>query len=217
MSQADSDVDPLVDLAQEFADRFRRGEHPSLSEYAARYPEHAERIRSIFPAMIAIERHGSSGALALGERLARSSPGAAAPERLGEYRIIREIARGGMGVVYEAVQESLGRHVALKVLPSHRFLPRSQAERFRLEARAAARLHHSNIVPVFGVGESEGVHYYAMQYIHGQSLDVVLDEVRALRGRPVTIGPAKWTRGKFCAFERRRAVTSTVAMWIRTA
>jgi serine/threonine protein kinase/WD40 repeat protein len=194
MSHADSEVDPLVDLAQEFADRYRRGENPSLSEYAARYPEHADRIRSIFPAMIAIERHGSSADWLSAGRPGRRDPGDPALERLGEYRIIREIGRGGMGVVYEAVQESLGRHVALKVLPAHRFLPRSQAERFRLEARAAARLHHSNIVPVFGVGESEGINYYAMQFIEGQSLDIVLEEVRVLRGRPKLAEPVSTHR-----------------------
>ncbi len=95
--------------------------------------------------------------------------------------ILREIARGGMGVVYEAVQESLGRHVALKVLP-HWISDPNLLERFRREARSAAILHHTNIVPVFGVGEHEGVHYYAMQYIHGQSLDTVLREVKRLRG-----------------------------------
>src|SRR5262245_4370720 len=94
----------------------------------------------------------------------------AQPRQLGDYRILREVGRGGMGVVYEAVQESLGRHVALKVLSSHALLSPTQRERFRRESRAAARLHHTNIVPVFGVGEQEGVHFYAMQFIHGQGL-----------------------------------------------
>jgi hypothetical protein len=105
------------------------------------------------------------------------------PERLGDYRILHEVGRGGMGVVYEAVQESLGRHVALKILPFHRLMDPTHLERFRREARAAAQLHHTNIVPVFGVGEAEGIHYYAMQFIHGQGLDAVLEEVRLLRLR----------------------------------
>src|SRR5262249_17596871 len=105
----------------------------------------------------------------------------ALPQRLGEYRIVGEISRGGMGVVYEAQQESLGRHVALKVLPFHRLMPETQLERFRREARAAARLHHTNIVPVLGVGECGGINYYAMQFIRGQSLDSVLGELRRLR------------------------------------
>ncbi len=183
MSHSDSEADPLVDLAQEFADRYRRGERPSLSDYVGRYPEHAERIQRIFPAMVAMERLGPAdewSAAAAGSNRRPDPP----LERLGEYRILREIARGGMGVVYEAMQESLGRHVALKVLPFHRLVRESQLERFRREARAAARLHHSNIVPVFGVGESDGVHYYAMQYIRGQNLEVVLQEVRRLRGLP---------------------------------
>src|SRR5262245_64529023 len=86
-----------------------------------------------------------------------------------------------MGVVYEAVQESLGRHVALKVLPFHAALAPSHLERFRREAQAAARLHHTNIVPVFGVGEHEGLHYYAMQFIQGLGLDCVLREIWRLR------------------------------------
>jgi serine/threonine protein kinase/WD40 repeat protein len=95
-----------------------------------------------------------------------------------------------MGVVYEAWQEALGRHVALKVLPFNRLTPPERLERFKREARAAARLHHTNIVPVYGVGEHEGIHYYAMEFIRGQSLDVVLEEVRRLRGRDST-GPAR--------------------------
>ena len=103
------------------------------------------------------------------------------PERLGDYRILREVGRGGMGIVYEAVQESLGRHVALKVLSQHRQFGAVQLLRFEREAKAAALLHHTNIVPVFGVGEHEGVHYYAMQYIEGQSLDTVLAEIIKIR------------------------------------
>ena len=99
--------------------------------------------------------------------------------QLGDFRIIREIGRGGMGVVYEAEQVSLGRHVALKVLPQQALAGSSNLQRFRLEARAAARLHHTNIVPVFGVGEQDGLHYYAMQFIPGQGLDVVFAKLRA--------------------------------------
>jgi serine/threonine protein kinase len=80
-----------------------------------------------------------------------------------------------MGVVYEAVQQSLGRHLALKVLPRQALSGATQVQRFRLEARAAARLHHTNIVPVFGVGECEGVHYYAMRSIKGESLKEVIE------------------------------------------
>src|SRR5262249_4614663 len=95
--------------------------------------------------------------------------------------ILREVARGGMGIVYEAVQESLGRHVALKVLPRQRLIHSTHLQRFRREARAVARLHHTNIVPVFGVGEHEGVHYYAMQFIHGPGRNRVGEERKTLR------------------------------------
>src|SRR5262249_44142881 len=107
--------------------------------------------------------------------------GAQVPRQLGEFRILREVGRGGMGVVFEAVQESLGRHVALKVLAGYGMVKPTYLERFSREARAAAQLHHTNIVPVFGIGEHQGIHYYAMQFIQGQGLDVVLKEVRRLR------------------------------------
>ncbi len=105
-------------------------------------------------------------------------------KRLGDYRILREVGRGGMGVVYEAEQESLGRHVALKVLPAHALLEPQRLRRFQREAKAAARLHHTNIVPVFGVGEADGLHYYVMQFIQGLGLDQVLAELRKLRPAP---------------------------------
>lgn len=172
-----SDADPLAELAEEFADRYRRGERPALSEYTDREPELADRIRKLFPALVVMEEFGS----VVGPDAGPPGGGGAPPRQLGEYRILREVGRGGMGVVYEAVQESLGRHVALKVLPARNRKSPTQLERFRREARAVARLHHTNIVPVFGVGECDGVSYYAMQFIHGQSLDHVLDELKRLR------------------------------------
>ena len=126
---------------------------------------------------------------ALVQRRTATSDGTA-PRQLGEYRILREVARGGMGIVYEAVQESLGRHVALKVLPFQSLANATHRERFRREARAAANLHHTNIVPVFGVGEHDGIHYFAMQFIQGQALDSVLREVNHLR-RARMNGPDK--------------------------
>ena len=103
------------------------------------------------------------------------------PAQLGDYRILRYLGEGGMGVVYEAVRESLSSHVALKVMhPQYRNRP-NYLRRFHIEARSAARLHHTNIVSVFDYGEHDGVCYYAMQYIAGQSLDKVLDDIRQLR------------------------------------
>src|SRR5262249_27638056 len=101
--------------------------------------------------------------------------------QVGDYRILREVGRGGMGVVYEAEQQSLGRRVALKVLPPHTLKDAKALERFRREARAAAKLHHTNIVPVFEVGQDGGACFYAMQFIQGQALDQIIDELRRLR------------------------------------
>jgi serine/threonine protein kinase len=123
-----------------------------------------------------------------GRPVAASSP--AMPWQLGDYAIVREIGRGGMGIVYEAIQKSLGRQVALKVLPWPSLGNPSHLERFKLEARAAARLHHTNIVPVFGVGEESGIPSFAMQFIRGQGLDQVIAEVRRLRRPPGAGVPA---------------------------
>jgi len=98
---------------------------------------------------------------------------------LGDFRIQREIGRGGMGVVYEAEQVSLGRRVALKVLPFAALMDQRQLARFKNEAHAAACLQHQNIVPVYSVGCERGVHYYAMQYIEGRTLAQVIDELRS--------------------------------------
>lgn len=165
--------DLLNELAYEFVERMRRGEQPSVEEFARLHPELAAEIQDLFPALVLVEQL---------DPLARSAPAgkavpaidSPAPTQLGEYRILRPIGRGGMGVVYEAVQESLGRHVALKVLSSNSTTNAVLLERFKREAQAAAQLHHTNIVPVYMVGEDRGYYFYAMQLIEGQSLDRVL-------------------------------------------
>jgi serine/threonine protein kinase/WD40 repeat protein/Tfp pilus assembly protein PilF len=183
MPSSDSSCDALLErLAEEFVERHRRGEHPALSEYVDRHPNLATEIRELFPALIRIEHLKPAAGEQTGAFVPENSPrNSPTPEHLGEYRILRQVGRGGMGVVYEAEQESLGRHVALKVLPAAGLMNPTFLERFRREAKAAARLHHTNIVPVFGVGEAGGIHFYAMQFIKGQSLDQVLSDVRRLR------------------------------------
>jgi serine/threonine protein kinase len=114
-------------------------------------------------------------------------------DQLGDFRILRELGRGGMGVVYEAEQISLGRRVALKVLPFAAAIDPRQRQRFQIEAQAAAQLHHPHIVPVFGVGCDRGIHYYAMHFVEGRSLAVLLHELRsgteppAVPGEPSTV------------------------------
>jgi serine/threonine protein kinase/formylglycine-generating enzyme required for sulfatase activity len=145
---------PLDRIARELAERRRRGERPAPEEYLARYPDLVAEIYKLF---------------------------AASAPQVGDYRILRELGRGGMGVVYEAEQLSLGRRVALKVLPARAAGDARARERFRREARAAARLHHTNIIPVFEVGQEGDVWYYAMQLIEGHGLDRIVAELRRLR------------------------------------
>ena len=166
MIDSDSQV-PLDVLADEFATRIREGEAVDVEQYAARWPQLADEIRELFPAVQAMER--------LKRRQDDELRGRSAmPQRIGDFRVLREIGRGGMGIVYEAVQESLDRHVALKVLPRPSTWDERRLRRFRREARTAARLHHTNIVPVLGVGEEDGHHYIVMQYIRGVGLDEVI-------------------------------------------
>jgi serine/threonine protein kinase/WD40 repeat protein/Tfp pilus assembly protein PilF len=179
---AEQSLPSLFDqLVESFIQRQRQGERPSIDEYLRQYPELASQIREVFPALELIEEIGAAPEPTTGPNRLPRCDTTAIPRQLGEYRILREIGRGGMGGVYEAVQESLGRHVALKVLPPQMQVNALYLERFRREAQAAARLHHTNIVPVFGVGEQDGVCYYAMQYIRGQTVEAVLQELRRFR------------------------------------
>jgi WD40 repeat protein/serine/threonine protein kinase len=182
MSAQGSKSEVVLALAEEFLERYRRGQRPSLKEYTDRHPDLAAEIRDVFPAMALMENI----ALADDSRAAAPAACGLAPapplRQLGDYRLIREVGHGGMGVVYEAEQVSLGRHVALKVLSQRVLLDARQARRFEREAKAAARLHHTNIVPVFGVGEQDGLPYYVMQFIQGRGLDEVIEELKRLRG-----------------------------------
>src|SRR4051794_1063181 len=178
---------PIEQLAEDFVERLRAGERPALSEYTARHPALAEQIRALFPTLVLVEQFKPAPADRTGSFVeAAGGPDGAVPERIGDYRILREVGRGGMGVVYEAEQVSLGRHVALKILTGHTRLDPRHLARFEREAKAAARLHHTNIVPVYGVGAEAGLHYYVMQYIPGMGLDAVLAEMRKLHPK----GPA---------------------------
>jgi serine/threonine protein kinase len=104
--------------------------------------------------------------------------GAYDPQRLGDFELLRELGRGGMGIVYEARQVSLNRKVALKVLSGGLGLTSKAVQRFRREAEAAAKLHHTNIVPIYATGEEDGTHFYAMELIDGPSLDHVIRQMR---------------------------------------
>jgi tetratricopeptide (TPR) repeat protein len=163
----------LVQILDHYLEALQAGKLPEKEEILAQYPELADDLEACLASLEFI-RQG-----AVKERAVENATGSEPVTGvLGDYRMIREIGRGGMGVVYEAQQVSLGRRVALKVLPFAGALDPKQLQRFKNEAQAAAHLHHTNIVPVFGVGCERGVHYYAMQYIEGQTLAEVIAELR---------------------------------------
>jgi tetratricopeptide (TPR) repeat protein len=168
----------VIRAVEEYLACLETGPAPDRQEFLARYPEIATALAKCLDGLEFV--HG------VAPQLSGASPGqllSAAPEfqsevSLGDFRILREIGRGGMGVVYEAQQISLKRRVALKVLPFAAVLDPRQLQRFQNEAQTAACLHHTNIVPVFTVGCERGVHYFAMQYIDGETLDRVIQNLR---------------------------------------
>jgi serine/threonine protein kinase/WD40 repeat protein len=182
-------------LADEFTARLRAGELPEIEGYARDHPNLAERIRGLFPTLLLLEGMAGGG-LSPGLHEAQTAPpgpfaAGLTPElTFNHYRIVREVGRGGMGIVYEAVHQALDKRVALKVLPVFADRGSSQLERFLREARTAAGLHHTNIVPVFDIGQASSMPYYAMQYIEGRGLDWVL---RDLEGDKEVVWPAAIT------------------------
>ena len=150
--------------------RLLAGDIPRVTEYQQRFPELVSQVTHMFEEVVAdyaAEWH--------------RAPNKRMPVRLGDFLIVREMGRGAMGVVYEAEQQSLKRQVALKVLPKMIGISVTRLQRFRREAQAIARLHHSHIVEVYGTGEQDGVHYFAMQLIEGRPANHIFDELTADR------------------------------------
>jgi tetratricopeptide (TPR) repeat protein/tRNA A-37 threonylcarbamoyl transferase component Bud32 len=181
---AAADLDSLLGrVADDFLLRQERGERPDPEEYAARHPEAADLIRKALGSLRLVESAGDGPAPAGGPPVAGV---------LGDFRIGREVGRGGMGVVYEAEQLSLRRRVALKVLPFAAVMDPRSLQRFRNEALAAAGLDHPHVVKVHAVGQDRGVHYLAMQFVEGRSLADLIAERRGEAARPAdpTAAPA---------------------------
>ena len=185
-SAGDSDAS-LEDVLGEYLDELAAGRAPDQEEYLRAHPALADALRGVFKTLAFVE--ATSKALNA-SKLERG-------QRLGEYQIVREVGRGGMGVVYEAIQTSLNRRVALKVLPAGALLSVNALERFSREATTGGRLHHTSIVPVYAVGEEQGIHYYAMQFIEGRSLSghlKLLRENQTSPGRDYFRRVAHWGR-----------------------
>ena len=159
-----------------------RGVTISRSDFLAQHSEIADALRQCLSGLEFI--HAAGMQLNGSQSFSSSQPSdlISPSARLGDYRILREVGRGGMGVVYEAEQVSLGRHVALKVLPFAAAIDPKQRQRFQIEAQAAAQLHHPHIVPIFSVGCDHEIHYYAMQFVEGRSLSAMLHELRHEQG-----------------------------------
>ncbi len=157
--------DLLANLLEELTQQIDAGQAVDFDLYARQYPALADELRELLPTLQLVrDLKGNQDALTDPDELSGES------QALGDFRLIREIGRGGMGVVYEAVQLSLGRRVALKILPFAAVLDPRQLARFKNEAMAAALLEHPHIVPVYAVGCERGIHFYAMRFIEGQTL-----------------------------------------------
>jgi serine/threonine protein kinase/Flp pilus assembly protein TadD len=173
--------DNLANIVDELSQKLVSGNSDAIEAILAEHPNEAERLRALLPTLRVLVEIGSSPIGQNNSKTAateRVSPELLHPQILGDFRILHEIGRGGMGVVFEAEQISLRRRVALKVLPTASTLDPRSLQRFRNEAQAAASLHHSNIVPIHGVGCERGVHYYAMQYIDGLTIAEVIAKLR---------------------------------------
>jgi serine/threonine protein kinase len=178
----------LAELLDELTARCQAGEAIDWERVERNHPEHAGELRRLLPALVALadlshpeEGRPATPGVAAGADLVRGI--------LGDYRIVREVGRGGMGVVYEAQQMSLARRVALKVLPFAATLDARQLQRFKNEAQAAACLQHQHIVPVYAVGCERGVHYYTMQFIDGQTVAAMIAELRRTSGPKTAAEP----------------------------
>lgn len=172
----------LEDVVDQFTASLRAGGLPSIDAYARKYPAIADDIYKVLSSIQWMEQlsHSESDS----RERANAPMSRCSVKVLGSFDIVREIGRGGMGVVYEAVDRTLKRRVALKVLNDSALTTHKNIDRFRRESRLAAQLHHTNIVPVFGVGEEDGKHFYAMQYVEGVSVYDIVNGLKELSDCP---------------------------------
>ncbi|WP_165226878.1 WD40 repeat domain-containing serine/threonine protein kinase [Aquisphaera insulae] len=174
---ADDDDERLGEVIEAYLSLVENGEAPDPDEFADRHPDIRDDVRAALEGLELV--HGLVGS--------GSTPGGGpgrnleSGRRIAGYRVVRELGRGGMGTVYEALHVGLDRPVALKVLGTHAAPDSSARRRFLNEAKTAAGLHHTHIVPVFDVGQAGGLCYYAMQRIEGSGLDRVLRHLRQAR------------------------------------
>src|SRR5262249_17773086 len=151
------------------------GEVPNREELLDRHPEHVDALRAFFADLDRMDRVASplrlAGGLDVTSAVEANGHSTSPTVRyFGDYELLEEIARGGMGIVYKARQVSLNRIVALKMILAGSFASSRDVQRFRSEAEAAANLDHPHIVPIYEVGEHEGQQYYSMKFVEGTSL-----------------------------------------------
>ena len=166
LSKPESSFDQLASIADEITDRIQRDEPVNIDEFVTQHPELEHEIRDTYASLKRVFEMRRS----LVHSKSEMDVVRPVNNKIGEYRIIHELGRGGMGIVYEAEQASLSRRVALKVLPFAALLDSKRLDRFRNEARAAAQLKHPNIVSIYAVGCEQGIHFFSMELIEGQSL-----------------------------------------------
>ena len=171
--------DLIEQLATEFLDAIRSGKQPTIEEYVQRHPDRAKEIEELFPLIGALEDWKQDRELSSARE---TVPETFDIQQLGECRIIREIARGGMGVVFEAEEGAIARRVAVKLLPWKFSSGSRWRDKFQQEARTAARLRHPNIVSVYSFGEQDRTCYYVMQLVEGVGLNRLIDRLQAEPG-----------------------------------
>ncbi len=174
----------VITALEAYLEALRAGRPWSRGEFLARHAEIADALNQCLSGLELIQEAAAQIAGSQSSLVFNPVVSIPCPAQLDDYRILREVGRGGMGVVYEAEQASLSRRVALKVLPFAAAVDPKQRQRFQIEAQAAAQLHHPHIVPIFSVGCDQGVHYYAMQFVEGRSLAAILHELRSSNEAP---------------------------------
>lgn len=177
---ADSAVrDPLEVALSRFAEEKRKGNAPTVDDYARQYPELADQIRELFPLIESLERWKNDKEV---ECLKRSIPVEFSLDRLGNYKLVQELGRGGMGVVFRAVDSASQRQVAIKLLPWRYAANMTMwKERLQREAATIAALKHPNIVQIYSFAEDQGYYYYVMQLVDGVGLDEIIRQLKRQR------------------------------------